>query len=353
MLAILLFIILVSSNSAMNLSKRETQKYQQQMNRIEKRQIGSLIISMLQLDKPQINQLIEQSIEDFELEYSTLQDYHINRKTQIYQSMQQLKAQLLDLDLLQSSFIDGPQEKEREFHEQKIIRLNQLISQNYKTIDQKEVQLINMQNSLSSLIDEYDININYIDQIIQTIDSILYDEQKVGMKFFQKRGRVNEILDYFGKSTIKNVKLDLPMIKQIIQIGIKNNFVDQQTYKQIQEHLIQLRNKLVSELNNLNTDKIDQLELNINDLKNETMKLKSQLLESTQKLQIENRDISSITESKKRIEAELIILNEDLRLENELFNKKEAYLIEEVNELIEIEQLLKNRELIQYIQEQQ
>ncbi|CAD8062123.1 unnamed protein product [Paramecium sonneborni] len=267
--------------------------------------------------------------------------------------MQQLKAQLLDLDLLQSSFIDGPQEKEKEFHQQKIIRLNQLISQNYKTIDQKEVQLIQMQNSLGSLIDEYDININYIDQMLQTIDSIIYDTEKVGMRFFQKRGRVNEIMENFGKSTIKNVKLDLPMLKQIIQIGIKSNFGDAQSYKQIKELLIQLRNKLVGELNNLNTDKIDQLELNINVLKKETMKLKSQLLESTQKIQVENRDISSITESKKRIETELIILDEDLRLENELFNRKETFLIEEVKELMDIEQLLKNRELIEYIQEQQ
>ncbi|CAD8051695.1 unnamed protein product [Paramecium primaurelia] len=353
MLAIFLFIILENSIYAMNLSKRETQKYQQQVNRIEKRQIGSLIISMIQLDQPQINQLIEQSIEDFELEYSTLQDFHISRKTQIYQSMQQLKAQLLDLDLLQSSFIDGPQEKEREFHEQKIVRLNQLINQNYKMIDQKEVQLIKMQNSLSSLIDEYDININQIDQMLQTIDSILYDEEKVGIKFFQKRGRVNEIIENFGKSTIKNIKLDLPMLKQVIQIGIKNNFAEKQTYKQVQELLISLRNKLVGELNSLNTDKIDQLELNINELKNETLKLKSQLLESTQKLQIENRDISAITDSKKRIEQELIILDEDLRLENELFNQKETFLIEEVNELMEIEQLLKNREFIQYIQDQE
>ncbi|CAD8147963.1 unnamed protein product [Paramecium octaurelia] len=353
MLAIFLFIILVTSNHAMNLSKRETQKYQQYVNRIEKRQIGSLIISMLQLDQPQINQLIEQSIEDFESEYSNLQDFHISRKTQIYQSMQQLKAQLLDLDLLQSSFIDGPQEKEREFHEQKITRLNQLINQNYKTIDQKEVQLIKMQNSLSSLIDEYDLNISQIDQMLQTIDSIVYDEEKVGIKFFQKRGKVNEIIENFGKSTIKHIKLDLPMLKQIAQIGIKSNFADKSTYKQVQELLISLRNKLVGELNSLNTDKIDELEMSINELKNDTLKLKSQLLESTQKLQIENRDISAITESKKRIEQELVILDEDLRLENELFNQKEAFLIEEVNELMEIEQLLKNRELIQYIQEQE
>ncbi|CAD8146869.1 unnamed protein product [Paramecium octaurelia] len=337
----------------MDLSKRETQKYQQQVNRIEKRQIGSLIISMIQLDQPKIKQLIEQSIEDFESEYSTLQDFHISRKTYIYQSMQQLKAQLLDLNVLQSSFIDGPQEKEREFHEQKIARLNQLINQNYKTIDQKEVQLIKMQNSLSSLIDEYDLNINYIDQILQTIDSILYDDEKVGMKFFQKRGRVNELIENLGKSPIKNIKLDLPMLKQIVQIGIKSNFADKQTYKQTQELLITLRKILVGELNNLNTDKIDQLEISINQLKSETLRLKSQLLESSQKLQIENRDISAITESKKRIEQELGILDEDLRLENELFNQKEAFLIEEVNELMEIEELLKNRELIQYIQEQQ
>lgn len=42
-------------------------------------------------------------------------------------------------------------------------------------------------------------------------------------------------------------------------------------------------------------------------------------------------------------------MDEDLRLENEIFEKKENYLMEEVNELMEINVLLRNRELIEFI----
>jgi hypothetical protein len=46
-----------------------------------------------------------------------------------------------------------------------------------------------------------------------TIDSIAKDEQKIGMSFFQKRGKVTSILDNLLKTTLPCIKVDIPMLQ--------------------------------------------------------------------------------------------------------------------------------------------
>lgn len=69
------------------------------------------------------------------------------------------------------------------------------------------------------------------------------------MEFMQKKGNINKNLEELKKSNLKIGKNDLLMISSILQMGIKNNFDEISSKKQIIEMLLELRNKLVNELN--------------------------------------------------------------------------------------------------------
>lgn len=69
------------------------------------------------------------------------------------------------------------------------------------------------------------------------------------MEFMQKKGNINKNLEELKKSNLKIGRNDLLMISSILQMGIKNNFDEVVSKKQIIDMLLELRNKLVNELN--------------------------------------------------------------------------------------------------------
>lgn len=84
---------------------------------------------------------------------------------------------------------------------------------------------------------------------MKLMELVTRHEEKNGLQFIQMKGRINKNIDELGGSKIRSAKSELPMIKQIVMMAIKDNFNDQNTRKQLTDMLMTLRNKLVGELN--------------------------------------------------------------------------------------------------------
>ncbi|KAM3145236.1 hypothetical protein pb186bvf_002564 [Paramecium bursaria] len=352
----LIFLLSICAFGA-ELSKREQGIREKHIKKIQESRVGNLILSMIEYDTSdkELNQFLESHQQDIIDEQKVLLEKHNKGQTNLLKQMQQVQQQLLDISEIiaqNQAKQQGPIEVEEKYYQQQSDRAQSLINDHYQKIDQKQVQLAKYKQNLGSKIDGYDAAIDQVDQMIDLIQKVAEDQEKSGLSFIQMKGKIQKSMDELSTLKLKAAKSETPMIKQIAQISIKNNFEDQASRKSLIDMLYKFRNKLVDDVNKLGGD--DQVRINtlLKDIKltqEEIDKLKQQVSEYNSFLHVsENKnksiDIHSrqLEISRNRLQNELSQLKDQQRVENEQFQRRiqilndEEQLLEEIDKSIKI-----------------
>ena len=66
--------------------------------------------------------------------------------------------------------------------------------------------------------------VDVIDTVLESMEIIHTDPTQKGIEFIQRKGRLKTILEQAAKTRVKQASSEFPMILQLANIGLKDNF---------------------------------------------------------------------------------------------------------------------------------